>query len=115
MSSVIQYVSFGACLILTLMIVCTSYGKGSSYIEWGYNIGDQPVYRLLFLLLIVFATQYSFSVALMLALLFMVINSLVPMLTELDETFVFGTPLTNCQNYKKESVEQVGTPFYPLN
>ena len=98
MTSVTHYVSFGACLILTLMIVSTSYGKGSSYIEWGYNIGDQPIYRLLFLLLIVFATQYSFVVALMLALLFMVINSLVPMLTELDETFIFGTPLTNCQN-----------------
>ena len=37
--------------------------------EYAYNIGDQPIYHLLFLLLILFATQYSFSVALLLALL----------------------------------------------
>ena len=68
-----------------------------------------------FLILIVFATHYSFSVALMLALLFMVINSMVPMLTDLDETFVFGKPLTDCSNYNKGSVDAVGTPFYPIN
>lgn len=115
MSSVTEYASLASCLILTLIIVCASYGKGASYVEWAYNIGDQPIYRLLFLILIVFATHYSFSVALMLALLFMVINSMVPMLTELDETFVFGKPLTDCSNYDKASVDTVGTPFYPIN
>lgn len=115
MSTVSEYVSLTASLILTLIIVAASYGKGATYIEWAYNIGDQPIYRFAFLVLILLATQYSFSVALLLALLFMVINSMVPMLTELDETFVFGTPLTDCNNYTKESVEKTGTPFYPIN
>jgi hypothetical protein len=101
MPSSAEYTSMASCLILTLIVVCASYGKGASYVEWAYNIGDQPIYRLFFLLLILFATQYSFSVALLLALLFMVI--------------VFGKPLTDCDNYKKESVDAVGTPFYPIN
>lgn len=115
MPSLTEYASIASCLILTLIVVCASYGKGASYVEWAYNIGDQPIYRLFFLLFILFAAQYSFSVALLLALLFMVINSMVPMLTELDETFVFGKPLTDCDNYKKESVDAVGAPFYPIN
>ena len=109
------YVSIVACLILTGVIVGSSYGKGSTFIEWAYNIGDQPIYRFLFLLLILLSVRYSFSFGLLLALLFMMINSLVPMLTNLDETFVFGSPVTDCGVYNKKSVKEVGTPFYPLN
>lgn len=115
MSYTHKYASIIACLILTTIIVGASYGKGSTFIEWAYNIGDQPIYRFLFLLLILLSVHYSFSFALLLALLFMMINSLVPMLTNLDETFVFGSPVTDCGVYNKKSVEEVGTPFYPIN
>ena len=71
----------------------------------------------MFLVLIAVAAHHRefFPVALLLALLFMIINSMVPMLTELDETFVFGSPLTDCSAYSSESVKEVGTPFYPMN
>ena len=115
MSTTENYISLSACVILVVLIVAISYGKGSSYINWAYNIGDQPWYRLLFLLLVMLACQYSFPVALLLSLLFMVINSLVPLLTELDETFVFGAPVSDCSNYPKDRVISVGTPFYPIN
>ena len=45
----------------------------------------------------------------------MVINSMVPMLTELDETFVFGAPLTDCGVYSAEDVKATGTAFYGMN
>ena len=115
MSETYKYVSIVATVVLTLIVVGASYGKGATFIEWAYNIGDQPLYRFLFLLLILFSVHYSFSFALLLALLFMMINSLVPLLTNLDETFVFGSPVTDCSIYNKKSVEEVGTPFYPLN
>lgn len=110
-------VSAVCCLLLVVVLVCFSFKQHSSYIEWAYHIGDQPIYRLLFLIAIVLAAQHRafFPVALLLALLFMVINSMVPMLTELDETFAFGPPLTNCGAYSAEEVKQVGTPFYPMN
>lgn len=90
------------CLFVVAMLVIVSRQTGSSYIDWAYNIGDQPIYRLIFLIVILIVSQCSFSVALLLAMLFMVINSMVPLLTNLDETFVFGTPLTNCSNYDTE-------------
>ena len=108
-------VSLLACLVLVGIIVGFSYNRGAAYIEWAYHIGDQPVYRLLFLVLIVLAAHYSYPLALLLALLFMVINSMVPMLTELDENFVEGAPVTDCAAYSKKNVDEVGTPFYPLN
>ena len=90
------------CLFVVAMLVVVSRQTGSSYIDWAYNIGDQPIYRLLFLIVILVVSKCSFSVALLLAMLFMVINSMVPLLTNLDETFVFGTPVTNCSNYNTE-------------
>ena len=110
-------VSCVCCLVLVVIIVCCSFYRGAAYVDWAYKIGDQPVYRLLFLLLIAFACMHPsfFPVALLLALLFMLINSMVPMLTDLDETFVFGAPLINCNAYSKVSVNNVGTPFYPIN
>lgn len=110
-------VSAVCCLVLVVVLVCFSFKRGASYIEWAYHIGDQPVYRLLFLLVLVFTAQHRtfFPVALLLALLFMVINNMVPMLTNLDETFVFGAPLVACKAYSAEDVQAVGTPFYPLN
>lgn len=105
------------CLILVVVLVCFTYKRGGSHIEWAYHIGDQPVYRLLFLIVIAVAAFHRtfFPVALLLATLFMVINNMVPMLTELDETFVFGAPLTSCDAYSAASVKAVGTPFYPIN
>jgi len=100
------------------VLVYFSCKRNSSYIEWAYHIGDQPIYRLLFLIAIVLAAQHRafFPVAILLAVLFMVINSMVPMLTELDETFAFGPPLTDCGAYgSAKMVNKVGTPFYPVN
>ena len=110
-------VSAICCLILVIVLVCFSFKRGASYIEWAYHIGDQPIYRLLFLIAIVLAAQHRafFPVAILLAVLFMVINSMVPMLTELDETFVFGAPLTDCGVYSAEDVKATGTAFHGMN
>lgn len=104
-------------IFLVLLIVSFSSHRGGSRLEWAYHAGDQPLYRLLFLTAIAVAAHRPsfFPVALLLTLLFMMINSMVPMLTELDETFVFGAPLTTCSAYNKKDVDKVGTPFYPIN
>jgi predicted membrane metal-binding protein len=104
-------------LVLIVVIVSFSFRGGGRHLEWAYHVGDQPLWRLVFLVLIAVAAHHRefFPVALLLALLFMIINSMVPMLTELDENFVFGAPLTDCSVYKSESVQEVGTPFYPMS
>ena len=85
--------------------------------HWAYEIGDTPFYRLLFLLFILVIASYMnlFPVALMLVLLYLVTNSIIPMLTHMPEKFLFGAPLTDCNSYNKASVKRVGTPYYPLN
>jgi hypothetical protein len=110
-----QIISLSISLILVSIIVAFSSKKGSDYISWAYHIGDQPLYRVIYLGLILIASLYSFPVALMLVLLYMMINSMIPILSELDETFIFGPPVSECNAYDKASVKRIGTPFYPLH
>ena len=107
-------ISLSISLILVAVIVAFSSKNGSDYISWAYHIGDQPLYRVIYLALILVASLYSFPVALLLVVLYMMINSMIPVLSELDETFVFGPPVSDCNVYSKESVKRVGTPFYPM-
>ena len=104
-------------IVVVAVIVVVGRTPGVAGMQWAYEIGSQPFYRLLFLLvvLVVASSTEYFPVALMLVLLYLVINSMVPMLTNLPESFVFGPPATECDAYNQASVKAVGTPFYPLN
>lgn len=116
-SSVQRCIVLVLCIFVVSVIVVVGRNPGVGGIQWAYEIGSQPFYRLLFLLvvLIVASSTEYFPVALMLVLLYLVINSMVPMLTNLPESFVFGPPATKCDAYNRASVKSVGTPFYPLN
>mgnify|MGYP007000225046 len=78
-------ISLSISLILVAVIVAFSSKNGSDYISWAYHIGDQPLYRVIYLALILVASLYSFPVALLLVVLYMMINSMIPVLSELDE------------------------------
>ena len=104
-------------IVIVAIIVAVGRTPGVGGMQWAYEIGSQPFYRLIFLLVVVAVASYTkfFPVALMLVLLYLVINSMVPMLTNLPESFVFGPPATECDAYNRTSVKEVGTPVYPLN
>jgi hypothetical protein len=113
-------IAIGLSVVLVLCITLLSAQTGSTYITWAYVIGDEPFGRMVFLICVaLIASYYSFPVALMLVVLYMLINSLVPVLSDMDESFidianeVFGPTLTNCSNYEKDVIARVGTPFSP--
>jgi len=108
-----------ATLLLVAVVVVYSGKPGGSHIAWAYHIGDQPLFRLLYLVAVVLAAQYSLPVALLATMLYMVINSMIPVLSQLDENFIWsgpqGAPVSSCDAYSAQQVKEVGTPFYPLN
>ena len=115
----LELTSWIATLLLVAVVVVYSGKPGGSHIAWAYHIGDQPLFRLLYLVAVMFAAQYSLPIALLATMLYMVINSMIPVLSQLDESFIWsgpqGPPVSACGAYSAESVKRVGTPFYPLN
>lgn len=86
-----QVLSLGAGivgLVVTLMISGSSAhakrGDASETSEWLYLLGDRPMYRLLFLALVVLVAHTSFPAAMMLALAFMCNSTLVPTLANAE-------------------------------
>ena len=108
---------------LVAVVVVYSGKPGGSHIAWAYHVGDQPLFRVLYLIAVMFAAQYSLPVALLAVTLYMLINSMIPVLAQVDETFWNGPlqsnlsapPLTDCRAYSKQQVDKTGTPFYPLS
>ena len=105
-------------LLLVVAVVTFSSQKGSKHVMWAYAIGDEPLGRMVFLVLVgIISVYYSFQVALMLVVLYMLINSMVPVLADMDESFIgianeaFGPTLTDCSSYSADAVKNVGTPF----
>ena len=101
--------------IVVLTVVVYSGTPNRAYLGWAYDVGDQPVYRLLFLLAVAFIAPYSFPVTLMLVLLYMLVATRVPVLADLDERFVlsddpneYGPPVAKCSAYAEG-------PDYPLH
>lgn len=109
----------GLSIVVVALIVVIGRNPGVGGMQWAYEIGVQPFYRLIFLLivLIIASNREYFPVALLLVLLYLVINSMVPLISGLPEYFLHNAapPLTDCNAYDKESVKTVGTPFYPIN
>ena len=119
-SASMNTVSMIISLLLVVAVTAFSTQSGSKYVMWAYAIGDEPLGRMVFLILVgLISVYYSFQVALMLVVLYMLINSMVPVLADMDESFIgianeaFGPTLTDCSAYSADEVKAVGTPFSP--
>lgn len=104
-------------VIIFLVIVLVLY---SSRIETIYpshmqKISQEPLYRLIFLLVIVLLTEYNLPIAILAAILFMFMIHDVSILSKVNEGFLFGPAVNTCDIYKKEDIEKDGGPFYPIN
>ena len=112
-------VACASVLILVAIVVVYSGKPASSHVAWAYHIGDQPLFRLLYLVAVLFAAERSLPIAILAVTLYMLINSMIPVLSQVDEGFIWsgtqGAPVASCDVYSAESVKRVGTPFYPMN
>ena len=115
----LDVVTWVSVFVLVGIIVVYSGRPAGTHITWAYHIGDQPLFRLLYLLGVMFVADRSLPIAILAVTLYLLINSMVPVLSQIDENFIWNTkdagkPVANCGNYSEKSVEKIGTPFYPL-
>lgn len=104
-------------LILFLLIIIVIF---SSRIESIYpleiqNMIQEPIYKLVFLFVIILIAEYNLALALLCGILFMFMINDISLLTKINEGFIYGPAVNSCSIYNKEEIEKEGTPFYPLN
>tara|TARA_B100001250_G_C19636442_1_gene716192 strand:+ start:74 stop:487 length:414 start_codon:yes stop_codon:yes gene_type:complete len=98
-------------IVLCLFIAFKSTDLSYTYPDFVHEIYDEPLYKLLLLVGIIFVTQKHFTLGLLLMIVTVFILSDYHMLSE----GFSGPNLNNCDIYNKDKINYVGTAFYPLN
>ena len=91
----------------------------SSEIEYQYplflrNALEEPLFKLVVLLFVIYMTYQNFTLGLLLALIFVFSVTNVRTMSQVSEGFENGSPLAHCGTYNTD-IKKVGTVYYPMH
>ena len=109
-----DYIVYCVLVVLVVIIGIFSTQVEKAYPDFIHNLSEEPLYKFVALCIIVFITMRSFSIGLLLAIIFLFTISDIGLLSNISESFT-GPPVNSCQIYNPEDTKQIGTAFYPLN
>jgi hypothetical protein len=104
-------------LIITCIFVITFFSTKIEleYPEILHEISEEPLYKFLALSIIIYTSQYDFSIALLLSIILIFTITDISVLSEINEKFTNGPPVNTCDIYNPKQTDYLGTSFYPLN
>tara|TARA_Y100000589_G_C27002911_1_gene567542 strand:+ start:268 stop:636 length:369 start_codon:yes stop_codon:yes gene_type:complete len=85
-----------------------------AYPEALHEYLDEPLFKLLALLVVTYVSNYNFTIGLLLAVIVVFSVTDVSLMSEMSERFINGPALTECGAYDKNHINFTGTAFYPL-
>tara|TARA_B100001057_G_C22205103_1_gene702353 strand:+ start:120 stop:464 length:345 start_codon:yes stop_codon:yes gene_type:complete len=75
----------------------------------------EPIYKIVVGILIVLLAQFNLALAVLVMMVYLLMVSDINLLSDVNESFVFGPPVAACSTYDSNDIEKTGTPFYPIN
>lgn len=116
-NKIIEYISYIIIVLLIIIITFFSTNVEKTYPELLQDLTDEPLYKFISLVIILFVTRYNTVIGILLAIVFLFTISDIGILSSVSETKenFEGPPVNSCQIYNKEKTKQIGTAFYPIN
>lgn len=116
-NQIIEYISYFIILLLIIVITFFSANVEKKYPELLQDLTDEPLYKFISLIVILFVTRYNAIVGILLAIVFLFTISNIDILSNVSKTKenFEGAPVNSCQIYDKHKTKLIGTPFYPIN
>lgn len=102
-------------ILLWLIIVFFSTRAENSYPNHLHQYTNEPLYKLIILILIILVSEFNFTLSILLTIVFLLMISDINLLSEVNEGFIFGPAVGSCSIYSPEDIKKTGTMFYPLN
>jgi len=102
-------------IILVFIISFYSTNMEKPYPDFIYNAMFEPLFKFIFLCIIIYATSHNTTIGILLAILFVFCNNDLSILNNLSEGFNNGPPVNTCSIYDPLKTKQIGTAFYPIN
>lgn len=109
-----NYLVYFILFVLIFIIGFYSTQVEKSYPDFLQNLSDEPLYKFIVLCFIVFITQYSVPIGILLSIIFIFTVTDINLLSNINESFM-GPPVNSCQIYNPKTTQEIGTAFYPLN
>lgn len=75
----------------------------------------EPIYKIVVGILIVLLAQFNLALAILVMMVYLLMVSDINLLSDVNESFVFGPPVASCSTYNSEDIKETGAPFYPMN
>lgn len=75
----------------------------------------EPIYKIVVGILIVLLAQFNLALAILVMMVYLLMVSDINLLSDVNESFVFGPPVSSCSTYNSEDIKETGAPFYPMN
>jgi hypothetical protein len=110
-----EYLYYFFIIVCVFVITFFSTKIELEYPEILHEISEEPLYKFLALSVIVFASQYDFSVALLLSIILIFTITDISVLSEINEKFTNGPAVNTCDIYDPKKTDYLGAAFYPLN
>lgn len=105
-------------LIGLLVLILSFYitNLTTDYPDILHDIVEEPLYKLIILLVIFYISYHNYQIGLLLAIIFVLVITNIPMVSELEpnDTFINGPPVSNCATYDSNQIYRTGTAYYPL-
>ena len=79
------------------------------------NALNEPIFKLVVLILVSVVTYQNFTCGLLLAMIFVFSVTNVSSLSQVNEGFENGAPVSHCGSYCGKEIKKVGTAFYPMH
>jgi len=116
-NQVVEYISYLIIVLLIIVITFYSTNVEKTYPEILQDLTDEPLYKFISLIIILFVTRYNAIIGILLAIVFLFTISDIGILSTVSETreSFEGPPVNSCQIYNKNKTKQFGTAFYPIN
>lgn len=104
-------------LIVFLLVIIVIYSSTieSIYPSQMHKIANEPLYKLILLIVIVVISEYNLALGLLCAIVFIFMITDVSLLSKVNEGFLYGPAVNSCGIYDSKDIKEVGTPFYPLH
>ena len=113
----VEYINPSIVSLLVLVFCFYISELTTDYPDIIHDMVEEPLFKLIVILVIFYISTKDFQIGLLLSMIFTIMISNIPLLSETDivDNFTAGPALSDCSTYEKDTVEEIGTAFYPIN
>lgn len=113
----VEYINPSIVSLLVLVFCFYISELTTDYPDIIHDMIEEPLFKLVIILVIFYISTHDFQIGLLLSMIFTIMISNIPLLSETDivDNFAVGPALTECSTYDDNQIKQTGTAFYPIN